>query len=575
MKRKVIWRILCKYSYIFVMSLVFTFAMSELIVIGADIISGSINLMLDGKQVDILELVIKTSIVIVVSIMVSFLRSVTNETFSIKVQKECKNVTMESVEKAGYRFFENNAGSVINKLTSDISDMGKLLSELLPEIVQYSVMIVTISAAIINMNWIIFAGIMVIFPIAIFLSNKIAKNINELAKRRRGKYDELADIALDNIEGIEVAKAYGIESLLGQRIKVKSDEILKNEYARNRYQALANGLVSLIKWIPTVMCSLIALWLVIENTITVGDLMAFLVLFGKISTPISELPFRIIDAREMMISVKRIDNLINTPAESSGNFMGENIEREDNVIDIRNVTFSYGNQNENDGILRNINFNIKRNEVVAFVGASGAGKSTLLKILCGFERITSGKFFFYGHSFSEWNIDAARKQMSFVPQESYLFPGTIAENVAYGDSDIDMARVENACKRAGIYEKINALPKKYNSEVGERGVKLSGGERQRLSIARALYKDAPIILLDEPTSALDEETQKLVSKNIYGNRDKTVVIIAHRLSTIKNADKIYCMEDGSIVETGSHDELMKKNGIYAALYGKEANSSAL
>lgn len=574
MKRKVIWRILCKYSYIFVMSLVFTFAMSELIVIGADIISGSINLMLDGKWVDILELVIKTSIVIIVSVIVSFLRSVTNETFSIKVQRECKNVTMEAIEKAEYRFFENNAGSVINKLTSDISDMGNLLSELLPDIVQYSVMIVTISAAIINMNWIIFAGIMIVFPIAIFLSNKIAKNINDLAKKRRGKYDELADIALDNIEGIEVAKAYGIESLLGQRIKVKSDEILKNEYARNRYQALTNGLVSLIKWLPTVICSLLALRLVMENTITVGDFMAFLVLFGKISTPISELPFRIIDAREMMISVKRIDNLINTPAESSGNFMGENIECEDNVIDIRNVTFSYDNQDVMT-ILKDINLNIKKNEVVAFVGASGAGKSTLLKILCGFERITSGEFLFYGHSFSEWNIDAARKQMSFVSQETYLFPGTIAENVAYGDSDIDMIRVEDACKRAGIYEKISVLPKKFNSEVGERGVKLSGGERQRLSIARALYKDAPIILLDEPTSALDEETQELVSKNIYGNRDKTVIIIAHRLSTIKNADKIYCMEDGSIVEIGSHDELMRKNGIYATLYGKEASSSAL
>lgn len=574
MKRKVIWRILCKYSYIFVMSLVFTFAMSELIVIGADIISGSINLMLDGKWVDILELVIKTSIVIIVSVIVSFLRSVTNETFSIKVQRECKNVTMEAIEKAEYRFFENNAGSVINKLTSDISDMGNLLSELLPDIVQYSVMIVTISAAIINMNWIIFAGIMIVFPIAIFLSNKIAKNINDLAKKRRGKYDELADIALDNIEGIEVAKAYGIESLLGQRIKVKSDEILKNEYARNRYQALANGLVSLIKWLPTVICLLLALRLVMENTITVGDFMAFLVLFGKISTPISELPFRIIDAREMMISVKRIDNLINTPAESSGNFMGENIECEDNVIDIRNVTFSYDNQDVMT-ILKDINLNIKKNEVVAFVGASGAGKSTLLKILCGFERITSGEFLFYGHSFSEWNIDAARKQMSFVSQETYLFPGTIAENVAYGDSDIDMIRVEDACKRAGIYEKISVLTKKFNSEVGERGVKLSGGERQRLSIARALYKDAPIILLDEPTSALDEETQELVSKNIYGNRDKTVVIIAHRLSTIKNADKIYCMEDGSIVEIGSHDELMRKNGIYATLYGKEASSFAL
>ncbi len=200
--------------------------------------------------------------------------------------------------------------------------MGTLLSEILPDILQYTVSIITISVALIKMNWLIFAGIIVTFPVVIFSSEIIAKRINELAKKRRGKYDELADIALDNIEGIEVAKAYGIEEILDRRVRLKADEILKNEYSRNRYQALANGLVLTIKWVPSIICSLIVLFLVLKNVITVGELMTFLVLFGKISSPLSELPFRVIDAREMMISVKRIEALIATPKEAIGRYPG-------------------------------------------------------------------------------------------------------------------------------------------------------------------------------------------------------------------------------------------------------------
>lgn len=565
-------KMIYKYIYLFLLSTLFLFVLSELIVQGSDFISNAINLMLEGETVDVVSLITKTGLIIIIAMVVSFFRSVCNECFSINIQKECKNITMESLGKAQYCFFEKNAGAIINKLTSDISDMGKLLSEILPDILQYAVMILAFSIAIIKMNWMIFGGILVIFPIAIFLSNKIAEKINELAKKRRGKYDELAEIALDNIEGIEVAKAYGLDELLSHRVKIKSNEILKNEYARNRYQALANGLVLIIKWIPTIICSLLSLYLVLKNVITLGELMAFLVLFGKISAPISELPFRVIEAKELMISVKRIENLINTPKEKSGNYVGKDIEQQDTVIEMKNVSFSYREDKmeaEDTNILKNIELTIKRGEVVAIVGASGAGKTTLLKLLCGFEPVVSGEYLFYGQKFSDWNINNARQLISYVPQDSYLFHGTVIENVAYGDKNINHSKVEVACKKAGIYQTIMDLPDKFDSKVGERGVNLSGGECQRLSIARALYKNAPVILLDEPTSALDEKTQRLVSRTIYEDKDKTVIVIAHRLSTIKEADRIYCMQNGEIVEVGSHEKLMNQNGVYAALYGRE------
>lgn len=567
--KKVLSEIVVKNSSFLIIAITLSFILSELVVIGSEIITDAVNTLILEEKVNVSSLCFRMGIIILVAMTISFLRSICNELFSIKIQKECKNITMESIEKADYSFFNDNAGSVINKLTFDINDMGNLLSEILPDILQYAVTIIVISIAIVKMNWIIFVGVIIIFPTSLFISNKIAKKINALAKKRRGKYDELSNIALDNIEGIEIAKAYGIEEILGKQVNNKADEILQNEYARNRYQALANGLTLLIKWVPTIICSLITLALVLKNIITTGELMAFLVLLGKISEPISELPFRMIDAKEMMISIKRIQGLMNISPEKSGCYRGIDGNKESKVIELKNIAFSY-NIESGTNILKDVSMVIEKGKKIAVVGESGAGKSTLLKILCGFIRKTSGSYTLYGYDFTEWNIDEARKLMAYVSQDAYLFPGTIAENVAYGDKNIDMTKVENVCKRAGIYEMINALTDRFDTEVGERGVKLSGGERQRLSIARALYKNTPIILMDEPTSALDEETQAFVSKMIYGDKNKTVIVIAHRLSTIKNADKIYYMENGKMVECGNHNELMLKNGVYAALYGKEA-----
>ena len=272
-------KLIIRYSPLLLLAVMLSFILSKLIVIGSEIISNSINVMISGEQIYMKELFLKMGIIIIISMIISFLQSFFSGIFGVRVQKECKNQIIEAVEKADCLLL-NHTGSVLNKLTSDITDMGKLLSELLPEIIQYGVTIIVIGIAILKMNWIIFAGVIVILPISLFISNRIAVRLGVLAKKRRGKYDELSNIALDSIGGIEIAKSYCIEKLLGKRVHEKAEEILKNEYARNRYQALANGLIMLIKWVPTIICSLIALAMVLNRTISIGELMAFIVLFN-------------------------------------------------------------------------------------------------------------------------------------------------------------------------------------------------------------------------------------------------------------------------------------------------------
>lgn len=555
-----------KKSPVFAVFIVLSYVLSKLLVIGAGIISNAIDALSQGYDINLRYLIINMFILITAAFCTAFLKTICCESYSINIQKDCRILAVKALTNARCSKLEGKSGIIINCLTSDMNDLSVLLSEVIPDIITYLITIITVGISIFKIEQRIFIGIAIIFPIVIPISNIIAKKINLLAKSRRGKFDELTQIAADNIAGIEVCRTYSLEKFLNKRIDNKAKEILANEYVRNAYQAVVNFITNALKWIPSVICSIIALILTLDNIITVGELMEFIILFNKISSPLSELPFRIIDAKEMLVSVRRINNIINIEQENSGSYKNTFVTLEKQVISCQNISLTYKQK-----ILKNVSLNINEGEKIAIVGSCGSGKTTLFKILCGFEQSYCGSYKLYGKDFFDWDIKAARKLISYVPQNVFFFPGTIKDNITYGlgeeDFEVCMKNVISACEKAGIHKKIETLPDGYNTYIGENGNLLSGGERQRIAIARAIYKNAPIILMDEPTSAIDEKTELIINDTIWNNCSKqTMIIIAHRLSAIKNADRIYVMNDGEIAEFGKHEELLSKNGIYAQLY---------
>ena len=317
-----------------------------------------------------------------------------------------------------------------------------------------------------------------------------------------------------------------------------------------------------MQWIPNIICVSYAYVLVKQGSLSIGELLVFILIQDRFVKAFIDLPFSIVDAKEHLVCIKRIEDILNETEETSGE--EKTIISEADTIVFEKVSFQYEN---NKRILKEDSFKIPTGSRVAFVGESGGGKSTIFKIICGLYPVSEGRFSLFGRNYCEWNLQIARDFIALVSQNVILFPTTIYENVRYGKWEASKDEIVEACKNAKIHEFIMGLPEKYDTLVGEKGILLSGGERQRISIARAFLKNAPILLLDEPTSAIDIRTEKEIQEAIDKlSQNKTCLTIAHRLSTIENADLIYVIKDGEIIENGTHSGLMNRKGYYFKLH---------
>lgn len=562
-----------KKSYLFLIYIVTSFTLTQVIVIGSSKIAGAVDDLFAGNPIAPETLIPPFLILVLIGILVSYLKSFSQSMFSIAVLNDIKNVAVKKLVKLQFRYFdEKGTGSIMNKLISDVFLMEQLFSNTIPQLVVGVITIITIGIYIFSLSIKLLFVTVICYPFLLWVANVVSIKVKNLTGQRRELYDQLQETAWDTFNGMIIGRSYNLNEIMKHRIGRVIDNTLKNEYQRTKAMSTSYFLGYIIRWIPTVICYVFALHEVIQNSLSVGEMLAFAMLLDQIVRPFGDIPSYINSFREQWVSLERLSEIIKQPEEKSGT--GHFVANEQvPLISFDNLQFSYDNERT---IFEGLNFSIKKGEKAAFVGSSGGGKTTVFKLLCGFYSTYTGEYKLYGHDIKNWDSREARKQFALVSQNVFLFPDTIAYNVALGKDGATMEEVKQACVDANIHDFIEKLPEGYQTYVGERGVKLSGGQRQRISIARAFLNQAPILLLDEPTSAVDMETEALIQEALERiSNGKTVITIAHRLSTIKNADRIFVFSNGKIAETGNHEELLLLKGVYAELYTKENQNDSL
>lgn len=566
MKKNYFLRCIYRYGGYFLLLILLSYLLTSIVVTGNDIIAEVVDTMLTGEKVAFGSFLTFFLVLTVSGFVIAFFQSLSTSYFSLKVQTRYKNLVAQKLYHLEYKYFdENGTASVINKMNADIAEADYLLNETLPNITKDMIEIVVYAIYIGSLNWKLLLFMLAAYPLVLWFTNYVAQKITNLKHVFREKTDTITGIAQDCVSGILALRSFGAEKYFQKKLDQAAWELVDNEGKRTRISNTSLIIRKLLQWIPNIACAVYAYVLVRQGSLSVGELLAFIIILDRFVNAFVGLPFDIVDAREHAVCVKRVESILRGTDETYG-VETTGMELADAIV-FENVGFQY---NEGGKVLENLTFRVPRGSSVAFVGESGGGKSTIFHLLCGFYPVSSGEYQLFGRKFSTWDLEAARANMALVSQNVFLFPTTIYENVRYGKLEASEEEIIEACKNARIHEFIMSLPEGYDTMVGERGVLLSGGERQRLSIARAFLKDAPILLLDEPTSAVDVQTEELIQDAIGRlSLNRTCITIAHRLSTVQKVDTIMVLYQGAVVESGNHEELISKQGFYEGMYGRE------
>ena len=573
-----------RYSYLIIMALLLNAVVNEIIVSANKIISVNIDYMLSGEAVDIGSIIEKFIYLTLSGFVLSFAGSRLSLKYAVRVINSYRKQISSKLYRIDYSYYDNaGTATIINKVNSDIAEAENFLTE------HFAAIITNITAALIYANYVrrinvvLFVAVVVSYPLVIWLSNILVKKMRDVSKVYRLKVDAMLGIDHEAIIGYQIIKAFGLQKYFENRMHRASEELVETEQIRTGISNTAIVIRRLIQWIPSILCAFLSIWLVRNGQLTVGELVGFVVILEKFVESIIGIPFAIVDATGCMVCIGRLEGILSAKDEHFGDktesdishnkTITSNVENDisdrhssDYAIEFDNIKFAY---KEGKNVLNDVSFKIKNGENIAIVGSSGGGKTTIFRLLCGLYHASAGTYKLYGMDINEWNIESARENMALVSQDTFLFPGTIEENIRYGNTNATHDEVVNACKDARIHDFIEGLADGYETVISEGGSQLSGGQRQRIAIARAILKNMPILLLDEPTSAIDEGTEQLIQDALDRLcKGKTSITIAHRLSTIKDADRIIVLQHGRIVEAGTHKQLLDMGGVYAEMYAE-------
>lgn len=533
----------------------------DIVVEGSDSFIG--NLGFADRRQQLIILAVITFIIWGLESAFDYIAAVTWRNISQDIEHSLRTDTFNNVLGLDLAFFENkSSGRLMAILNDDVNQLETFLDNGANRLVQTATTVLVIGATFLYISPLVAVFAFIPIPIIIFGSLRFTSRIAERYTKIRNDIENLNANLSNSITGILTVKSFNRERKESERITISSQEVKSANYHAIRLSAAFIPIIRIAILFGFTATLLIGGFLALDGEIKVATYSVMLFITQRLLWPLTELGV-IFDAyQKAMASFRRIVNLKNTQKTITS---GDNILEEFNEkIEISNLNFEYV---ENFPVLNNVSINIKKGETSAIVGSTGSGKSTLIKLILRLYDSTSGEIRFDDTDIKDLQIESLRNKIGLVSQDIFLFEGTVFENISYGNLDATDEEVWEAARLSESDKFINLLPNKENTIVGERGQKLSGGQRQRISIARAILKNPEILILDEATSAVDNETEAAIQRSINTlKKGRTVIAIAHRLSTIRNAEIIYVLEDGMVVESGNHESLLDVEGVYSKLW---------
>ncbi len=485
----------------------------------------------------------------------------------VKMQARMRSDMFIHLQKLPYTFYDSHeTGKIMSRMTNDLNDVSELAHHGPETLIISSISFIAAFIYLLSINVFLTLIIFLCVPFLLIITFAVRKKMRDAFMESRKSIAEINASLESSISGIRVTKAFTNSEKEIEKFEVGNKRFVNARRKAYHSMGIFHSTSTFVTEVFNVVVLIAGGFFLYAGKIGFGDYSTFIVSINIFLAPIRQLIMFMEQFQNGTTGFKRFIEIMDTPIEEDGE-NAKDVKDVQGEIEFKNVTYGYGEEKD---VLNDLSFKVNKGEIYALVGSSGGGKTTICHLIPNFYKIESGDILIDGKSIKEITMQSLRRNIGIVQQDVYLFNASIKDNILYGSPNASDEEVILAAKRANIHDYVTSLENGYDTVIGERGVKLSGGQKQRLSIARVFLKNPPILILDEATSALDNSTEILIQKSLDELcKGRTTIVVAHRLSTIKNANTIAVIEDGKIIEKGTHDQLVKLNGRYESLYSQQ------